>query len=63
MMQIINDKYGRMMGTISDSGDYVYIRDKSGNSLGYYSQRWDKTYYMNGTVFGDGNLLMSFLYG
>ncbi len=60
--QVLKDRAGQVIGRIRKLPDERFeLRDRSGNLLGTYDQKRDRTLDKNGNVFGYGNLLPSLL--
>ena len=60
--QVLRDKAGNVTGRIRKLPDERFeLRDRSGNLLGTYDHKRDRTLDKNGNVFGYGNLLPSLL--
>jgi hypothetical protein len=63
MNEPITDINNRLLGYYFTLGENQYIKNKSGNSLGYYSPAFNKTFKMNGSPVANGNVLISLLLG
>jgi YD repeat-containing protein len=59
--QIIRDKSGRTIGTITTSGTVSTIRDAAGRTKGTYDSKSDKTRDAAGRTVGSGNLITTLL--
>jgi len=59
--QIIRDKSGRTIGTITSSGTVSTIRDAAGRTKGTYDSKSNTTRDAAGRTVGSGNLLTTLL--
>lgn len=60
-MQILRDKYGKVLGKIQDTGNSLRLYDSQGKYRGRYDKKTDKTYDGYGGLVGVGNLLTMLL--
>ena len=55
----VRDKQGRVIAILEPVPNGITkIKSPSGKTLGYYSSKTNKTYYVNGKFFGPGNQLL-----
>lgn len=52
---------GNLIAVMEDLGDKINIRTPSGACKGHYDKRCDRTYQINGSFVGHGNLLTTLL--
>lgn len=52
---------GSIIAVMEDDTDQIKVRTITGACKGYYDKRSDRTYQINGTFIGHGNLLMTLL--
>ena len=60
-MQQITGRNGRVLGFYREEWEKTFIHDAHYNCLGYYSKDFNMTFEMNGSKYGDGNLLTMML--
>ncbi len=61
MTTLIKGPSGETRGIVTEVGDGVQLKDKSGKFLGRYSETQDKTYDRQGRYVGNGNQLAMLL--
>ena len=58
MQTLIKDSRGNTRGYRIDNGNgYIYLHDRAGKMLGFYSNHQDKTFSASGAYIGNGNQL------
>lgn len=57
MNEMLKDRSGNIIGHLRQSGDRIYLYNRSGTILGYHETRSEFTYDAGGVMIGKGNLL------
>lgn len=60
--EFIRDFYGRILGSIEDTGGTIIARDFPGRKLGYYQKSDDTTRDFYGRIVSRGNTVVGLIY-
>ena len=60
-MNILKDKYNKVIGTVKTEGNTLRLTDRNNNTVGVYNKSNDSTYDRNQSYVGNSNQFLRLL--
>jgi hypothetical protein len=60
-MNILKDKYNKVIGTVKTEGNTLRLTDRNNNTVGVYNKSNNSTYDRNQSYVGNGNQFLRLL--
>ena len=60
-MNILKDKYNKVIGTVKTEGNTLRLTDRNNNTVGVYNKSNDSTYDRNQSYVGNNNQFLRLL--